>query len=883
VIHAPLGAGGMGEVYRARDSRLDREVAIKVLPHHFALSPQLRLRFEREAKTISSLSHPNICMLFDIGEAEIEGRAGRDEGGVVSATGASAPSSISYLVMECLEGETLAQRLTRGPLPLAQALKIGIEIADALDKAHRRGVVHRDLKPGNIMLTPTGAKLLDFGLAKRARILGDDDSRGDTAHVSDASAPLTAEGTIVGTFQYMAPEQLDGIEADARTDIFAFGAVLYEMVTGRRAFEGKTKSSLIASIVERQPEPISSLIPLTPPALEHVVAKCLEKEREVRWQSIHDVAEQLRWIAQTRPETTSRTGRGGLLAIGGWALATLLALGATATYFMQRPAATPQPTSLQFTIPPPERGSFAYGIAVSPDGKNVVFTDAGKDGHRPRLWLRPLASIESRPLAGTEGGAFPFWAPDGKRLGFFADGKLRKIDLSTGEVLTICEAGRGGGGTWNDDDEIVFAPTWESPLFKVSASGGRPRAVTTLDSTRQDALHIWPHFLPDGRRFLFSILAAEQTGLYAGSLDSPELTLVRGHGNANELSMTVYADGYIFYVQRLALFAQGFDLATLEMQGDPVRISDAIDLWGPGTTNLSVSAGNVLAFREEQPARKVRLTWFDPEGKLLGTVDEPGAFNELALSPDGRRAVVSHLRSGALQQIAIVDLTRGVTTALTSGNDWHGHPVWTPDGTRILYSAAAETPPNIFSYEEASGETRRLQRQQVQSYVCDVSPDGQQILMQAAGTGKFDLLTLHIDGGEPVPLLHGPAEELNGRFSPDGQSILWESNESGRSEIYLASYPSLLGKVKISSAGGNGPAWGPDGRRIYYRSGESLMVVRLEPGRPPSVSAPRELVSLPFRTYAVARDGKILVAVLDEQPEVTPTRVVVNWKEALAR
>jgi eukaryotic-like serine/threonine-protein kinase len=584
-----------------------------------------------------------------------------------------------------------------------------------------------------------------------------------------------------------------------------------------------------------------------------------------------------------RPETSRPTRRGSsLLATGGWLLAALLAIVATTTYLVRRPATTLPATPLQFAIPAPEKGAFDFGIAVSPDGKSIVFRAAGNDG-RSRLWHRPLASIEARPLAGTEGGAFPFWAPDGKRLGFFADGKLRKIDLSSGEVLTISEAGHGGGGTWNADDVIVFAPTWESPLLKVSASGGRPSAVTSLDSDRQDALHIWPHFLPDGRRFLFSIVAPDQTGLYAGSLDSPDLTLIRRGETVNESSMTVYADGYIFYVQRLALFAQSFDLATLQLQGDPVRISDALDIWGPGTTNLSVSAGEVLAFREEQPFRNVRLTWFDQNGKFLEAVDEPGAFNEFSVSPDGRRAAVGYKRSGTLQQIAIVDLTRGVTTVLTSSNYWHGHPVWSRDGTRILYSVAGDTPPNIFAYDEASGETRRLQRQQVQSYVCDVSPDGQQILLQAAGAGGSDLLTLHIDGGEPVPLLDGPAREDNGRFSPDGRSIIWVSNESGRPEIYLASYPSLRGKVKISSAGGSDPAWGPDGRRIYYRWGDRLMVVQLGPGQPPSVSAPRELFSLPFRHYDVARDGKILVSVLEEQPEISPIRVIVNWKESLPR
>jgi eukaryotic-like serine/threonine-protein kinase len=882
VIDAPLGAGGMGEVYRATDPRLEREVAIKVLSPDLAWSPQLRLRFEREAKTISSLSHPNICMLFDVGEAEIPSAAAGAVVGGLEAAGES--RSISYLVMECLEGETLAARLRRGALPLDQALRMGIEIADALDKAHRRGVVHRDLKPGNIMLTPTGAKLLDFGLAKKAMLAVQSDPDGATERRTDDSAPLTDKGTIVGTFQYMAPEQLDGIEADARTDIFAFGAVLYEAVTGRRAFEGTTKSSLIASIVERHPEPISTLIPLTPPALEHLVSKCLEKGREGRWQCCHDIAEQLRWIAGSRAEVRppERSSRRALLA--GWAVAALLAAGTITGYLMQRAPVTPPATPLQFTIAAPGGSPFGVGLAVSPDGDNVAFRASGADG-QARLWIRSLSSVESRPLAGTEGGAFPFWAPDGRRIGFFAEGKLRKIDLVTGQVLTICDASAlqfGGGGTWNTDDVIVFAPDWDGPLFRVSASGGTPSPLATFDAARGDAAHIWPHFLPDGRQFLVSVVGEKESGLYTGSLDSPELRLVRPERQPNNLSMTYFADGYIFYVYALALFAEEFDLATQAVKGNPVRIADALDLWGPGTTTLGVS-GNVLAFREEQPIRPVKLHWFTPEGELLRAVGEPGAFNEFSVSPDARRAAVSQKRSGRLQQIAIVDLERGVTTALTNSEHWHGHPAWTEDGSGIVYSVAADTPPNLFSYDERSGATSRLHRHRVQSYVGDVSPDGQQLLIHVAGQGGSDLVTMPIGGGEMVPLLAGPAAETNGRFSPDGRSIAWQSNESGRPEIYVASYPSLLGKVKISVDGGEEPEWAPDGHRIYYRTGDRLLAVELKPGSPHSASAPREILSVSFRNFRVARDGRILLSVLADPPEVTPIRVIVNWKATLNR
>ncbi len=876
IIQSPLGAGGMGEVYRARDSRLDRDVAIKVLPQQILWSSQVRQRFEREAKTISSLTHPNICTLYDVGEASI------DRSSTSPGSDADNDPRVSYLVMELLDGETLSARIARGALPLDQGLRIGIELADALDRAHRSGVVHRDVKPGNIMITRTGAKLLDFGLAKRAIVLAQSDPDALTASPSRQSDPLTEKGAIVGTLQYMAPEQLNGEDADSRTDIFALGLVLYEMVAGRRAFRGETNMSLTASILGREPEPIRELAPTTPRPLEHLILKCLDKDRETRWQCCHDIAEQLRWISGTvhdREENLPQKKRA--TAMAGWSVAAILAVLAAAGFYYRSGEPESRPVApIQFTVTAPEKGAFDFGIALSPDGKNLAFLAAGADG-RWRLWVRPLDSVEAKPLIGTENGKFPFWSPEGGRIGFFAGNKLRKIDLSSGEVLTICDAGYGGGGTWNADDVIVFSADWESALFRVSASGGLPTPLTELDTERQDALHAWPHFLPDGRRFLFSIVAPENSGLYAGSLDSADVTKIMPT-KLNDTSMTAYADGYLFYVRDLALFGQRLDVESLTLEGDPMRIADAVDVWGPGMTNLSVSSADVLAFREEQTPMPMRLTWVSPEGRVLGTIDATDSYLELDVSPDERRAAVTIQRRGRRPQVEIVDLARGTTTLLTRDDAHHAQPIWTPDGGTLLYSAATDSPPNLFAFDEASGQTRRLHRTQLQTYMSDVSPDGSQLItfLRQRDTG-WDIQTMPITGGELTPLIQGPANELMARLSPDGRLIAWQSDESGAEEVYLASYPALTGKLKVSDGGGQLPQWSPDGARLYYRKGPRLMFALIEQGPAITVAPPRELISLPFENYRVTRSGRLLVSRHEEQPEARPIRVIVNWKAAL--
>ena len=603
-IVSRIGAGGMGEVWKARDTRLDRSVAIKVLPAEFAQNAQFKIRFEREAKTISQLNHPNICTLYDVGE--------------------------DYLVMELLEGETLADKIAKGALPLDQALRYGIEIADALDKAHRNGVIHRDLKPANIIITKSRAKLLDFGLAKTSAIVSVD---GATIH-----KPLTQEGTILGTFQYMAPEQLEGEEADARTDIFAFGVLLYEMVTGKRAFEGKTKTSLIASIVSSEPKPISQFQPLTPSALEHVVRKCLAKERDNRWQSAHDIAEELTWISGVGSQEEPITRRESRLLWMALAAAMLVAAASVVSFSLGR-SRSPSPGPIRFTFSSPElvaaqNDPEASGFALSQDGKTLAFIGA-INGTR-HIFLRSLNQFDVRALAGTEGATFPFWSPDGASLGFFAAHKLKTISAGGGEPKTLCDVEFARGGTWSGDGTIVFAANTRSPLYRIAASGGNPVAVTQLDRSASEVSHRWPAFLPDNHHFLFYVMG-DRKGTYVGSLDSKERTRVLD-GSSNAVYVS---PGFLLFASSRALVAQRFDLRRLQVMGDATTsLAEDVGRYGEngpsGYTRFAVSGNGVLAFQRMDSA-PTQLIWFNREGKEIGHLGSAGDYGEPRMSPDGSR------------------------------------------------------------------------------------------------------------------------------------------------------------------------------------------------------------------------------------------------------
>ncbi|HLN58315.1 MAG TPA: protein kinase, partial [Thermoanaerobaculia bacterium] len=549
-IQAAIGAGGMGEVYRARDTRLERTVAVKVLPEHLTSNEDLRQRFEREAKTISQLSHPHICALYDVGR-----EGDRD-----------------FLVMEYLEGETLAARLDKGALPSEQLLRYGIEIADALDKAHRQGIVHRDLKPGNVMLTKTGVKLLDFGLAKfqagaREKAISEV-SR--LATQAQASQPLTERGTVLGTFQYMAPEQLEGGEADSRSDIFAFGAVLYEMATGRKAFSGKSQASLIGSILRDDPASVNEIAPMTPPALNRVIKTCLAKDPEDRFQTAHDAKLQLQWIAEggsqaglPAPVAARRKSR-ERLAWGVAAAAIVAAVLFGAGYVRRAP---PKASPIRFEIPTPEGVTLIDAPKISPDGKLLAFNASDSSG-RSRIWVRPLSALTAQPLAGTEGAARPFWSPDSRFLGFFADGKLKKIEVSGGPPQKICDYPTGADGSWSPAGIILFDGRAADPIQRVSAEGGTPAVVVKADASRKETAVGWPEFLPDGRHFLYMAQGqkTEDHTYRIGSLDSTESRAL-----ASAQSLVTYAPpGHLLFVRESTLVAQPFDAKAMKTTGEPV-------------------------------------------------------------------------------------------------------------------------------------------------------------------------------------------------------------------------------------------------------------------------------------------------------------------------
>jgi Tol biopolymer transport system component len=872
-ILSAIGAGGMGEVYKARDTRLDRIVAIKVLPTHLADRSELRDRFEREAKTIASLNHPHICTLHDIGH--------QDE--------------IDYLVMEYLEGETLAQRLVKGALPIQQVLQYAIEIADALDKAHRKGITHRDLKPGNIMLTKSGTKLLDFGLAKLKQEVA--------PAIPDSQLPtmksaVTAEGMILGTLQYMAPEQVEAKEVDARTDIFAFGVVVYEMATGKRAFEGKSQSSLIAAILEREPPPMSSLQPMTPLQLDRVVRKCLSKEPEKRWQAASDVCDELKWTAEVGQQTVtaaphvSRSGRREFL---GWAVATIavIALGLTFLRF-RRPAE--EGRVLRFPLLTPDRAAANPRSipAVSPDGLRLAFvaTSEGKDG----LWVRDLDSMTARLFPGTQGAHHPFWSPDSRSIAFFADGKLKRIDVSGGPALPLCDA-QGYGGSWSNRDIIIFAPTSNSPLYRVPAAGGAPTPLTALDQASNEATHRFPWFLPDGRHFLYtagSFAGSDQqnTAVYVGDIDSQTRKRVV-HATSN----AVYASpGYLLFLREKTLMAQSFDAERAVTQGDAVAVAEEVENAGGVYLQgqFSASQTGVLVYAPSGGGSEVELTWFDRSGKQLGTVGPPGRLRYPAISPDGRTvAVDSRDPQTGLDDIWLYDVTRGTASRFTFAPP-NQFPTWSPDGRFIAYRSAHEGEWNLYQKatngaprEESLGSPRPDVRPN------DWSHDGRYIIEGLYDPRtQFDLWVLPLFGDrKPFPYLRSEFNERYARLSPDGRWLAYLSDETKRDEVYICTFPNPDGgKWQISTNGGNPPVWSRDGKELFFIGADrKLMAVKLnsgaklEPGVPEALFETR-VGQVALSEFDISKDGHFLVPTLTAVPSADGSmNVVLNWAAGLKK
>jgi eukaryotic-like serine/threonine-protein kinase len=797
-IAAPLGAGGMGQVYRATDTRLGRAVAIKVLPAEFSKSTQLRTRFEREAKAISSLTHPNICTLYDIG---------RHDG-------------FEYLVMELIEGETLADRLQRGALPVAEAVGRAMEIADALDRAHRSGIVHRDLKPGNVMLAKGGGtKLLDFGLAKPILDLGDPD--GDTL----VGAPLTAEGAIVGTLHYMAPEQIEGGVADARTDIWSLGAVLYEMLTGRRAFDAKSRASMIVHILEHDPPPMNELQPLAPPALERVVRTCLAKNPDDRFQSAHDVVLALRLLSgeSAMPLLTRTTRRPPRrrewLA---WSVAAVAIVAAIALAF--RGFAPARESHLVASILPPPHTSFLFtgdyaGPAVlSPNGKLVAFVAAADDGSRA-LWLRALDDPQPRRLEGTQDAMWPFWSPDSRSLGFFSGGKLRTIDADGGPVTALADAGEPRGGAWSEDGAIVFEPATRSGLMRVPATGGRAQTLVEPD-LKQWTTYRWPYFLPGGKVLLYLAAnhagGAADTALYATTPDGKRNVRVAEH-----VSNAAFADGKLFYVRDNVLVSQAFDPKTLAVSDKPSVVAPAIrfdaSIW---RAVFDVSRDGTLLYQSGGADGGTEVEVLDPNGHRLADLGARDRYYEVAFSPDGKR--IAYNAGDPQASIWLLELERGSRTRLTFEDTIDAAPVWSRDGSMIYYASASRDAPLFAVYRKrAGGDAPRepVLRMPHDAFPDDVSPDGAWLLVSTGPKATMQSAVLAVSTRDPskqVLLSPSSPTALDSRFSPDGRWVLMTAFSNNRAEVVVIPFPMRAGQWQISAAGGRCARWLDGGRRIRY-------------------------------------------------------------------
>jgi Tol biopolymer transport system component/predicted Ser/Thr protein kinase len=878
-IIAPLGAGGMGEVYRARDTRLDRTVAIKVLPAHLSSEPLRRERFEREARAISALNHPHICTLYDVGR----------EG------------DTDFLVMELVEGETLATRIEKGPLPPEQVLRLGAEIADALDKAHRMGITHRDLKPGNIMLTKSGIKLLDFGLAKFAAPAVTDaplnaETMLTTKLPGGSAQPLTGEGAIVGTFQYMAPEQLEGHEADARSDIFSFGAVLYEMATGKRAFDGKTATSVIAAVLAAEPTPISSLQPLTPPALERLIKICLAKDPDERFQSAHDLSLQLKWISEAgsqagvaAPVVAHRRTRERFA----WALigivAGVLIAAALAFVYVRSYLNTPKPSVTRFLVyPPPEALSFAE-ISPSPDGRLVAFVAVSKDGTR-QLWLRSLDNVAAQPLPGTEGATAPFWSPNSHFLAFFDGTSLKKVAVSGGAALTLCNAAGGLGGSWNSDGVIIFYDT-ASSLSKVSEAGGQPSPVAAVDHSLGEIARLFPWFLPDGRHFLYSSLRSftiNELWICVGSLDSTETKCLQKADSPAEYA----PPGDLLYLRGGTLMAQPFDPQGFMIAGDAVPIAENVQPYSIQNLSIkpfSASRSGVLAFVNGQATQQTELQWFDRSGTKLGTLGQPATYCCPSLSPDGDRLAVDIMDERlSTRDIWIFDLKRATASRFTFDPGDEISPLWSPDASQILFTSTQTGNRDIYNKSaNGIGDSQLIfASQDQQKSVNDWSADGRYVVYDTTNEPSALWILPLFGDRKPFPLSQGPYSARQAFFSPNGHYIAYTSNESGSYEIYVQTFPDRTGKWQVSAAGGTHPRWRRDGEELFFLSGNKMMAVDVSTAGPQFESGiPKPLFDADFLSasfapavYVVAADGQRFLAITPvAQQAASPATVVTNW------
>ena len=863
----------MGEVYLARDPRLGRDVALKLLPADLVNDRGRLRRFELEARAIAGLNHPAIVAIYELGEF------------------ASQP----FISMELVDGMTLREILQEGAMPTRRALQVAAPIADGLAKAHDAGIVHRDLKPENLMVSHDGfGKILDFGLA---RLVADPEARpGSHPPATTITSHGTNPGTTMGTVGYMSPEQASGSVADHRSDQFSFGLVLYEMLAGRRAFSRATTVETLTAIIRDEPPALRELNPAIPLPIQWIVDRCLAKNPSDRYASTRDLARDLATARDHFSQLTAsgaaglsgaaprvRAGRRELVA---WTLvAALFAAGLGLLYRVGSRASTDVAAPVRFTLSPPKDVNFEWSIgsspfAVSPDGRHLAFIATGPDRRR-RLWLHSFDSIESRPMSGTEGAFGAFWSPDGRAIGFFTPDHLKRVSISGGDVAVICDAQYGGGGTWNRDDVIVFAPRVDTPLYRVPASGGAPTPVTTLDASRGEGAHMAPLFLPDGRHFVFLVIGGEAPGSYLASLDSPE----RARISAEVSPVGFSAPDFLFFMRERTLMVQRMDLDRFTLIGQPMRVADHVDRLGPSVA-FAVSAAHTLVYW--QGSRDItQPTWFQRDGTKAGTLGPAAPYMNIALSPDGQQAAAD--RFDLTPGIWLFHRARSTATRATFGGLYESTPVWSPDGAAFVFAAARDTPPNLYVKRmSASGEEERLFRNPFQMFPQSWSPDGRYIAYATiTPKTRADIWLFPMTGDRtPAPFLQTEFDEPHARISPDGKWMAYSSNESGSYAVYVTRFPKAGAKWPVSPNGGAYPIWRRDGRELFYRGpGGQLMAVPIAAGTEfqPGVAVPLFNPSaspgaLGLGTfYDVAPDGRFLINAFVERTS-PPATVVLNWR-----
>jgi len=879
-VVAQIGAGGMGEVYRARDTRLQRDVALKVLPEIFAADASRMARFEREARLLASLNHPHIAAVYGVEESD----------------------SCRALVMELVEGPTLADRIAAGPIPLEEALPIAEQVAEAVEYAHDHGVIHRDLKPSNIKVTADGTvKVLDFGLAKA---LTDESTETDLRNSPTLSAVATMQGVILGTAAYMSPEQAKGKPVDRRADIWAFGVVLVEMLTGKPLYTGETPAETLASVMMKDPS-LGALPASTPPAIRNLIQRCLNKDPRQRLRDMGEariiLADALSGAAPAEPVAAQRRGPLSDIRVA-WSVAAVLlvaalALGAFA--YFRRAQEDTRTTRFFVSLPDKsglaEEGTVIPGqtgpLSVSPDGRRIAFVAGSADG-KYLLWVRSLDTLTAQALAATDGASSPFWSPDDRFLGFFAGGKLKKIEVSGGPPITLCDAPNNRGGTWSGDGVIVFAPNYPGILQKVSASGGVPTAISILG--KGETAHVRPVFLPDGRQFLYNANtgSANAVPIYIASLDSKERKLLLNTDGSN----VVYAQEHILFLRETTLMTQPFDSRRLVLAGEAVPIAEEIQTQSgaPPGGIFSASENGVLAYQTGTGAAGFQLVWFDRTGKQTGVLGDSAAYADLELSPDGKRASVSiPAQPINARDIWLYDVARGLRTRFTFDPASEYGSLWSPDGSRVVFNSNRKGHYDLYQKDSSgAGAEEVLLEDNVNKYPASWSPDGRFILYLTFGTPTgFDLFVLPLTGDrKPIPFLNTKFNEGPGEFSPDGRWVAYTSDESGKNEVYVARFPGPGGKWQISTGGGNFPRWRRDGTEIFYLSLDNKLMSAAANGKGSGfeVGAVKPL----FQTrvagqryeYDVSSDGqRFLINTFPEQVASAPITVVVNWTAGLRK